>query len=261
MLSQMRVTSTPACWSSQAVSRAPWRRGRVSSANTFRGIPRSCPRRMGPRAVPYFEVARGPALQWVSTPSPGFRRDRPCSAIFWHISSSSRRMARASSPRAETMSSTGAPAIRAARWVSRPTAQARFTAVGRELTSTFPCRSSSSKKAGPDNPCSMSCRASTYRQYPAKMPMAGAPRTRRDWMASTMSGSRVTVRYSTRLGSWLWSSRTTPRSPSPRRTLRISCSAMSVLLPGLPAAGEVLIPAGQGQQPLGLLPGERLASA
>ena len=44
MLSQMRVTSTPAAESSEAVSRAPCNRGRVSSAKTRKWYPRCCPR-------------------------------------------------------------------------------------------------------------------------------------------------------------------------------------------------------------------------
>ena len=51
--------------SSQAVNRAPCRKGRVSSATTSICLPASRAARMTPRAVPYPAVARAPALQWV----------------------------------------------------------------------------------------------------------------------------------------------------------------------------------------------------
>ena len=52
MLSHMRVTSTPALYSSKLVSRAPCRRGLVSSANTLISMPRSFARNSGPCPVP-----------------------------------------------------------------------------------------------------------------------------------------------------------------------------------------------------------------
>ena len=57
----------------------------VSSANTRMCMPRSAASRKGPWAVPYREVARGPALQWVSTPSPSFSRLRPYSEMALHL--------------------------------------------------------------------------------------------------------------------------------------------------------------------------------
>ena len=78
-------------------------------------------------AVPYFEVAMGPALQWVSTPSPSFRRLRPCSEMAVHMAISSSKMAWHSARR--TLRS---PPLRSAASVMRRRAQLRFTAVGRE---------------------------------------------------------------------------------------------------------------------------------
>ncbi len=52
MLSVIRVVSMPSFISSQAVSRAPWRYGRVSSANTRTFFPASTAARTTPSAVP-----------------------------------------------------------------------------------------------------------------------------------------------------------------------------------------------------------------
>ena len=52
MPSVMRVTGIPARRSSQAVSRAPCSRGRVSEANTSTGRPDSAVARTMPSAVP-----------------------------------------------------------------------------------------------------------------------------------------------------------------------------------------------------------------
>ena len=65
MLSVMTVVSMPSRSSSHAVSRAPWRKGRVSSASTVTRLPASTAPRMTPSAVPYPAVASAPALQWV----------------------------------------------------------------------------------------------------------------------------------------------------------------------------------------------------
>ncbi len=52
MLSAINVVGMESCISSQAVSRAPWRYGRVSSAKTLRSLPRRAAERITPRAVP-----------------------------------------------------------------------------------------------------------------------------------------------------------------------------------------------------------------
>ena len=67
MLSVISVVGIPSCCSSQTVSRAPCRKGRVSSAKTSTCFPISRAARITPRAVPYPAVASAPALQWVST--------------------------------------------------------------------------------------------------------------------------------------------------------------------------------------------------
>ena len=132
ILSQISVTSTPARCSSKAVRRAPCSKGRVSSAKTLKLYPFSCPKRMGPRAVPYMEVAMGPALQWVKRPSPGLSSDRPYweMALFWAISSSW--MASASALRAALISLTGCSFRDSAFCSIRLSAQNRLTAVGRD---------------------------------------------------------------------------------------------------------------------------------
>ena len=52
MLSQMRVVGMLSLTSSQAVRRAPWMKGRVSSAKTSILLPASMAARMTPRAEP-----------------------------------------------------------------------------------------------------------------------------------------------------------------------------------------------------------------
>ena len=52
MPSVRMVTGMPSRWSSQAVSRAPWKKGRVSSASTVIFLPASTAPRTTPRAVP-----------------------------------------------------------------------------------------------------------------------------------------------------------------------------------------------------------------
>ena len=52
MLSVMSSTGIPSRESSHAVSRAPWRNGRVSHASTRIGLPASTAPRMTPSAVP-----------------------------------------------------------------------------------------------------------------------------------------------------------------------------------------------------------------
>jgi len=52
MLSVMTVVSIPSRTSSHAVRRAPWRKGRVSSASTDTRLPASEAARMTPSAVP-----------------------------------------------------------------------------------------------------------------------------------------------------------------------------------------------------------------
>ena len=65
MLSVTTVTGMPSRWSSQAVRRAPCRKGRVSSASTATFFPASTAPRITPSAVPYPAVANAPAYQAV----------------------------------------------------------------------------------------------------------------------------------------------------------------------------------------------------
>src|SRR6187399_131849 len=66
MLSVMTVVLMPSRRSSQAVRRAPCRKGLVSSAMTVTFLPCSTAARTTPSAEPYPAVARAPALQWAS---------------------------------------------------------------------------------------------------------------------------------------------------------------------------------------------------
>ena len=87
--SAMRVTSMPSRISSHAVSRAPCRTGRVSSAITRMPLPWACAARITASAVPSPAVASAPALQWVSTVAPSGISAAPCSPILRLASTSS----------------------------------------------------------------------------------------------------------------------------------------------------------------------------
>ncbi len=63
--SGISVCGTPACSSSQAVRRAPWRYGRVSSTQTLISRPAWWAAWTIPSAVPNWPQASGPVLQWV----------------------------------------------------------------------------------------------------------------------------------------------------------------------------------------------------
>ena len=82
--------------------------------------------------MPYREVARGPALQWVRMPSPAFTRDRPYSEMAVHMAMSSWWMARAACPMASWMEATSAQGMDSATASTRSSMCLRFTAVGRE---------------------------------------------------------------------------------------------------------------------------------
>ena len=111
-------------------------------------------------AVPYFEVASGPALQWVRMPSPGLTSESPYSEMRRHIPISSSWMARHSRSKSPRISATLLSAAARAAPSMRRTAQARLTAVGREDTRYSPFRSSAARKAAGSSLCSR--RASTY---------------------------------------------------------------------------------------------------
>ena len=123
-------------------------------------IPRSAASRKGPWAVPYREVARGPALQWVRTPSPSFSRLSPYSEMARHLAMSSSWMATAFRYRASSNSSRGSAGWASAAASISPTAQLRFTAVGREAL-----RASPSSVSFRRNACRSSVQASRASRY------------------------------------------------------------------------------------------------
>ena len=99
----MTVWGTP-CWpSSHAVSWAPWLRGRVSSTQTWTGMPASWAAYTGAVAEPWSTKASQPALQWVRmlTGWPSLRplisriRPRPWRPMRRQLSASSSAMAAA----------------------------------------------------------------------------------------------------------------------------------------------------------------------
>ena len=123
-------------------------------------MPRSAASRKGPWAVPYREVARGPALQWVSTPSPSFSRLRPYSEMALHLAMSSSWIATAFWYRASSSTSRGSWRRARATAIISPMAQLRFTAVGREAL-----RASPSSVSFRRNACRSSVQASRASRY------------------------------------------------------------------------------------------------
>ena len=136
-------------------------------------------------AVPMPAVARAPALQWVSTPAQRWMSGWACRPMAWHMAASWRWMAWASSSSASQAAWSAKPRAAAS---ARSTAQARFTAVGRQdlRYAAFLARAEAKSPA----PCPgwrrHSCAASTM-PYAAATPMAGAPRTASRRMASNTS--------------------------------------------------------------------------
>ena len=198
--SAISVAGIPSCSSSQAVRRAPCCHGRVSPAYTLPMRPCATPARITPSAVPKPAVASEPVLQWVSTPLPSPISAAPNSPIWRLAARSSSAIASASSSSTPRQS---LPAVfRAARM--RASAQARFTAVGRAALRR--CRAGSSLSAASAGVAAITSRAASTTPQAAAIPMAGAPRTARSWMAAATSSLVVQLRYSTTNGSLRWSS-------------------------------------------------------
>ncbi len=127
----MSVTSKPSRASSQAVSRAPCRTGRVSHATTRTCLPAARAARTTPSAVPQPPVASAPALQCVRTVAPSGTRCAPILPIAQHAATSSRWISRASPASRATRAA--APRLSTSRTTRamRSIAHARLTAVGR----------------------------------------------------------------------------------------------------------------------------------
>ena len=194
-LSTMTVQGMLVRPSSHAVSRLPWRSGRVSHAYTSLTLPCPWATRMMPSAVPMPPVASMPVLQCVSTRAPWGNRLAPASAMAWHIRASSSQMRCASSRRvfasvAPALSSPLALIRSCVTRLTRSTAQRRLTAVGR--ASAMVSHASDSHRRAADfpaarEPSSTARAAAAANPMVAATPMRGAPRTRRDCIASTMS--------------------------------------------------------------------------
>ena len=198
--SAIRVASMASCCSSHTVRRAPWFHGRVSPANTRSMRPAATPARITPSAVPKPAVASEPVLQWVSTPLPGAIRPAP-SAPMWRLAArSSVSMARASRSITSRQSGPASPSTRRI----RASAQARLTAVGRAALRR--CIAGSSLRAASAPSAASIARVPSTTPQAAAMPIAGAPRTVRAWIASATSSLPRQATYSTANGSWRWSS-------------------------------------------------------
>ena len=217
------VYGTPSRLSSQAVSRAPWRSGRVSFTQTWIPWPRACARWMTPRALPMPAVARAPALQWVSSCSPARTRSAPRSPIRSQAATSSSLIASASRTRSAALppASTTAP--------RRSIAQARFTAVGRARRS----RSMAARTA--DRSAPRSAKAATLSD--AATPISGAPRTDSRWMWPTIASGSVPSSQTSASGRRVWSRISKRRSPARSATPSMSFTEASVRCgPGVPGA-------------------------
>src|SRR5881396_922153 len=169
---------------------------------------------MTPRAVPWPAVARAPVLQWVRTRAPSGTRAAPARPMARLISRSALKSATAASanlPAAE-LGSSRVPAPSAARIWSR--AQKRFTAVGRlaaRLLNAISIAASNSARVR------RSWRfASSATPKAAAQPIAGAPRTTIERMASATSAAFVQLTYSRRAGRARWSI-SSSRAPRQRR--------------------------------------------
>src|SRR5438034_10085557 len=169
---------------------------------------------MTPRAVPWPAVARAPVLQWVRTRAPSGTRAAPARPMARLISRSALKSATAVSanlPAAE-LGSSRVPAPSAARIWSR--AQKRFTAVGRlaaRLLNAISIAASNSARVR------RAWRfASSATPKAAAQPIAGAPRTTIERMASATSAAFVQLTYSRRAGRARWSI-SSSRAPRQRR--------------------------------------------
>src|SRR5439155_910452 len=119
-------------------------------------------------------VANAPVLQWVSTFAPSGRIVRPCSPILRHIARSSSQIVVAST-RSRSHRSLPSPDVASATRHMRSSAQRRFTAVGRVVTS-MPANSFSRVRNSPREATRCSRRPVTT-PIAAAMPISGAPRT------------------------------------------------------------------------------------
>src|SRR6266852_6143298 len=169
---------------------------------------------MTPRAVPWPAVARAPVLQCVRTRAPSGTRAAPARPMARLVSTSARWSASAASASlaAAALGSPRVPGPSTARMRSR--AQKRFTAVGRlaaKFLNAISIAASNSARAL----CSCRC-ASSAIPNAAAQPIAGAPRTTIERMASATSAALVQLTYSRRAGRARWSI-SSSRVPRQRR--------------------------------------------
>src|SRR2546425_38758 len=169
---------------------------------------------MTPSAVPWPAVARDPVLQWVRTRAPSGTRAAPARPMARLVSRSALKSASAASANlpAADLGSSRVPAPSAARIRSR--AQKRFTAVGR-LAARFLNAVSIAMSNSARGQSSWRL-ASSATPKAAAQPIAGAPRTTIDRMASATSAAFAQLTYSRRAGRARWSI-SSSRRPSQRR--------------------------------------------
>src|SRR2546428_4425832 len=210
--------SIPAFPSSHAVSREPWRYGRVSEAYTKNSGPASFAAVRGAITVPTSTVARAPALQCVRIRIPSLMSLFPWRPIARHRSMSSRAYASAAS-RAVFPSSTSRS--------TRSIAANRSCPVGRVLRSRAAAR-----------PRSIPRISASASPYAAAAPIAGAPRIAIPSIARATSSTSLSSKIRTADGRARWSIMRT-ESPS-SQTVLSSCGEPSSTTrrPASPAAAE-----------------------
>src|SRR2546428_13018046 len=210
--------SIPAFPSSHAVSREPWRYGRVSEAYTKNSRPASFAAVSGAITVPTSTVARAPALQCVRIRIPSLMSRFPWRPIARHRSMSARAYSSAAS-RAVFPSSTSCS--------TRSIAANRSWPVGL----VFLRRTAARLRSIPW----ISARASPYA---AAAPIAGAPRIAIPSIARAMSSRSLSSRIFTEWGRARWSIIRTvsPSSQTVRRSR--GGRASTARRPASPAAAE-----------------------
>src|SRR5882672_6441617 len=177
-------------------------------------LPWSRAERTTPRAVPWPAVARAPVLQWVRTRAPSGTSAAPARPMARLASTSATKSARAASA-SFAAADFGSALFEANTARMRSSAQNRLTAVGRLSASVLNASSIASENCA-GVPCFSRC-ASRATPNAAAQPMAGAPRTTIERIATATSAAAVQLTYSKREGRRRWS--ISSRRPSHQRSV------------------------------------------
>src|SRR5882724_9681771 len=177
-------------------------------------FPWSRAERMTPSAVPWPAVARAPVLQWVRTRAPSGTSAAPARPMARLASTSATKSARAASA-SFAAADIGSSLLADSTARMRSSAQNRLTAVGRLSARVLnPSSIAAANCAGV--PCFWRC-ASRATPNAAAQPIAGAPRTIIERIATATSAAAVQLTYSKREGRRRWS--ISSRRPSRQRSV------------------------------------------